>query len=61
MNDCNKLVSELRHYFEDVPLVMEAAKTIEELNSIREMDMAQIVYLRRQVDFLMEGTNESKT
>lgn len=34
---------------------IELKKRIEELERIRQLDMSEIVFQRRQIDFLMEG------
>lgn len=36
--------------------IQELRREAEELKHLHQLDIAEIAYLRRQIDFLMEGT-----
>jgi len=54
MTEQDKEIQELRRKVE--PLEKENEK----LTQVHQLDMAEIVYQRRQIDFLMEASNESR-
>lgn len=47
----HELIDDLR-FFKDRPLIARAAKAIEELLTIHELDQSEIVRLRRQIEAL---------
>ena len=52
-----ELIDDLR-FFRDRPLIARAAKAIEELLTIHELDQSEIVRLRRQIEILQMSEEE---
>ena len=57
MKNYHELIDDLR-MFKDRPLMARAAKAIEELLTIHQLDQAEIVRLRRQIEVLQMSEEE---
>ena len=59
MKNYNELINDLR-MFPDRALMMRAAKALEELLTIHQLDQAEIVMLRRQIEVLQMSEEEKQ-
>ena len=61
MTEQDKEIQELRRKVESLKEQIEIMRRRDkQLEQIHQLDMAEIVYQRRQIDFLMEASNESQ-